>query len=63
MIAFERQEVSSVLCVSINLKKKKTKEYMHFTFEITEKACLWGRDNLFSANKLQGGFVAALINW
>jgi hypothetical protein len=47
-------------CVS---QPEKLKERVLLTSEVAEKACLWGRNNLFSANKLQGRFVAALINW
>lgn len=43
MIILERQE---------NNQQQKTKAKVLFTFEVTEKACHWGRDNLFSANKL-----------
>lgn len=47
-------------CVS---QPEKLKERILLTSEMAEKDCLWGRNNLFSANKLQGRFVAALINW
>lgn len=47
----------SNLDVSLN---QKTEAKVLFTFEVTVKAGLWGSKNLFSTNKLQGGFCGCL---
>ena len=53
----KEREIRSNTGVSQN---QKTKAKVFFTFEITEKACPWEKEDLFSANKLQGGFCGCL---
>lgn len=57
MIVLERQADKKRPGVSLN---QKTKAKVLLEFEITEKACPQGKENLFSINKLQGGYCGCL---